>query len=85
MCGQCEETPDIVLNLRVLYQRGSLVPLLTSREHILSTLHLKLEGEYGPGLLFGLINFELPLALLLYHFDWKLPGGMEHDDLTMTY
>ncbi|PON43446.1 Cytochrome P450, E-class, group I [Parasponia andersonii] len=37
-----------------------------------------------PGLLFGLINFELPLALLLYHFDWELPSGMKPDDLDMT-
>ncbi|PON94058.1 Cytochrome P450, E-class, group I, partial [Trema orientale] len=32
-----------------------------------------------PGLLFGLIDFELPLALLLYHFDWDLPSGMKPD------
>ncbi|XP_048319426.1 cytochrome P450 71D9-like [Ziziphus jujuba] len=37
-----------------------------------------------PGILFGLINIELPLALLLYHFDWKLPSGMKHEGLDMT-
>lgn len=37
-----------------------------------------------PGVSFGLINVELPLALLLYHFDWKLPNGMKHEDLDMT-
>ncbi|XP_062078752.1 cytochrome P450 71D11-like [Humulus lupulus] len=37
-----------------------------------------------PGMSFGLINIELPLAILLYHFDWKLPNGMSHEDLDMT-
>ena len=37
-----------------------------------------------PGMLFGLINVELPLAMLLHHFDWKLPEGMNHEDLDMT-
>jgi len=37
-----------------------------------------------PGVSFGLINVELPLAMLLYHFDWRLPNGMKHEDLNMT-
>ena len=37
-----------------------------------------------PGMLFGLINVEVPLAMLLYHFDWKLPNGMKHEDFDMT-
>ncbi|KAJ0980126.1 hypothetical protein J5N97_008381 [Dioscorea zingiberensis] len=32
-----------------------------------------------PGMLFGLANVELPLAQLLYYFDWKLPNGLEAD------
>ncbi|KAL6313911.1 hypothetical protein AAG906_010330 [Vitis piasezkii] len=37
-----------------------------------------------PGILFAIPNVELPLANLLYHFDWKLPDGMKHEDLDMT-
>lgn len=37
-----------------------------------------------PGITFGLANVELPLAQLLYHFDWELPRGMSRDDIDMT-
>ncbi|XP_058745025.1 cytochrome P450 71D10-like [Vicia villosa] len=37
-----------------------------------------------PGIAFGLPNAELPLANLLYHFDWKLPNGMKNEELDMT-
>ncbi|KAM3360308.1 hypothetical protein P3S68_020020 [Capsicum galapagoense] len=37
-----------------------------------------------PGISFGLANVYLPLAQLLYHFDWKLPIGMEPSDLVLT-
>lgn len=33
-----------------------------------------------PGIPFGLINVEFPLALFLYHFDWKLPHGVKNED-----
>ncbi|KAL7122248.1 hypothetical protein ACP275_01G032900 [Erythranthe tilingii] len=37
-----------------------------------------------PGMNFGLVNTELPLAQLLYHFDWSLPEGMTRGDVDMT-
>ncbi|KAJ9693761.1 hypothetical protein PVL29_009630 [Vitis rotundifolia] len=37
-----------------------------------------------PGILFGIPVIELPLAQLLFHFDWKLPNGMRPEDLDMT-
>ncbi|KAJ4710980.1 Cytochrome P450 [Melia azedarach] len=36
-----------------------------------------------PGLHMGLITSELALANLLYCFDWKLPNGMNEDDVNM--
>ncbi|XP_004288803.1 PREDICTED: cytochrome P450 71D11-like [Fragaria vesca subsp. vesca] len=37
-----------------------------------------------PGMLYGMANVELPLAMLLYHFDWKLPNVMKNEDLDMA-
>ncbi|PPS08519.1 hypothetical protein GOBAR_AA12145 [Gossypium barbadense] len=37
-----------------------------------------------PGISFAWSNIELPIANLLYHFDWKLPNGMKPEDLDMT-
>ncbi|KAI3676704.1 hypothetical protein L1987_86317 [Smallanthus sonchifolius] len=36
-----------------------------------------------PGMALGLANAELPLARLLYHFDWELPNGATFEDLDM--
>ncbi|XP_002523467.3 desmethyl-deoxy-podophyllotoxin synthase [Ricinus communis] len=37
-----------------------------------------------PGITFGMVNIEVPLANLLYYFDWKLPDGMKPEDIDMT-
>ncbi|KAH9804164.1 hypothetical protein KPL71_002030 [Citrus sinensis] len=37
-----------------------------------------------PGMTYANANIELPLAMFLYHFDWKLPNGMKNEDLDMT-
>lgn len=37
-----------------------------------------------PGILFAIPSIELPLAHLLFHFDWELPSGMRNEDLDMT-
>ncbi|KAK1294210.1 Premnaspirodiene oxygenase [Acorus calamus] len=36
-----------------------------------------------PGVHIGLSNFELVLANLIHHFEWKLPNGMKERDLDM--
>ena len=36
-----------------------------------------------PGIAVGVANMELPLAMMLYHFDWKLPAGMKPNDLEL--
>ncbi|WCJ37133.1 cytochrome P450 family 71 subfamily B polypeptide 7 [Euphorbia peplus] len=37
-----------------------------------------------PGILFGLANVDLPLAKLLYHFDWKIADEVEPENLDMS-
>ncbi|KAK0580467.1 hypothetical protein LWI29_002281 [Acer saccharum] len=37
-----------------------------------------------PGISFGVANVGLPLAMLLYHFDWKHTDGIKHEDMDMT-
>jgi cytochrome P450 len=36
-----------------------------------------------PGMNYGLANVEQVLALLLYHFDWRLPNGMKNEELEL--
>ncbi|KAK2986643.1 hypothetical protein RJ640_011721 [Escallonia rubra] len=37
-----------------------------------------------PGMSLAIANIELPLAQLLYHFDWKLANGVQLEELDMT-
>jgi len=37
-----------------------------------------------PGMLFAESNIELPLAQLLYYFDWQFPYGTNHENFDMT-
>ncbi|XVF77888.1 hypothetical protein PTKIN_Ptkin14bG0083800 [Pterospermum kingtungense] len=37
-----------------------------------------------PGMSLGIANIELPLAQLLYHFDWKFDDGRKLEDIDMT-
>jgi len=37
-----------------------------------------------PGALFATPTIELPLAQMLYYFDWQFPSGTSHENLDMT-
>ncbi|XP_061356867.1 cytochrome P450 71D9-like [Gastrolobium bilobum] len=37
-----------------------------------------------PGITFGIVNVEIKLANLLFHFDWKMPNGNKPEELDMT-
>ncbi|WJX37487.1 hypothetical protein P8452_25247 [Trifolium repens] len=36
-----------------------------------------------PGMNYGMVSVEHVLALLLYHFDWRLPNGIKNEELEL--
>lgn len=61
---------------------------LESSVDFIGTHHHFLPFGFGrrvcPGIAFAMVNIELLLALLLYHFDWALPNGQTPEELDMT-
>ncbi|RDX82184.1 Cytochrome P450 71D10, partial [Mucuna pruriens] len=37
-----------------------------------------------PGIAFAIADIELPLAQLVYHFDWRMPNGIKNEELDMS-
>ncbi|KAI9187206.1 hypothetical protein LWI28_025482 [Acer negundo] len=91
-----DENEDLVDVLLKVQKRGDLEVPLTADNVKAVILDVWIAGgetsattldwamRICPGISYGLANVELPLAMLLYHFDWKLPNEMKSEDLDMT-
>ncbi|KAL5737429.1 hypothetical protein ACOSP7_030190 [Xanthoceras sorbifolium] len=93
---QNDENEDLVDVLLKVQERSNLEVPLTADNVKAVILRREISGFDIPSKVviivnawaisssYGLANVELALALLLYHFDWKLPNKMKNEDLDMT-
>ncbi|KAJ8441001.1 hypothetical protein Cgig2_021365 [Carnegiea gigantea] len=81
--GQLEETPKYWTELESFYPERFENSIVDYRGNHFELIPFGAGRRMCPGLGQGLINVELSLATLHYHFDWKLPREVRSKDLNM--